>query len=71
MRSVAASAFRRQWEFIRERQVDREFRGLYDTVERDGGFRLITPKARIWKAAYHDGRALLNVTERLRKLASD
>jgi hypothetical protein len=24
---------------------------------------------RIWKAAYHDGRALLNVMERLRKLA--
>lgn len=26
-------------------------------------------KGRIWKAAYHDGRALLNVSERLRKLA--
>jgi hypothetical protein len=26
-------------------------------------------KGRIWKAAYHDGRALLNVTERLHKLA--
>ena len=26
-------------------------------------------KGRIWKAAYHDGRALLNVTERLRRLA--
>ncbi len=26
-------------------------------------------KGRIWKAAYHDGRAFLNVSERLRKLA--
>jgi mannobiose 2-epimerase len=64
-------AFRRQWEFIRERQVDQEFRGLYDTVGRDGRLHVITPKARIWKAAYHDGRALLNVTERLRRLAAN
>ena len=63
-------AFLRQWEFLRERQVDKEFRGLYDTVERDGA-PTDTPKARIWKAAYHDGRALLNVTERLRRLAAD
>ena len=61
-------AFQRQWEFIRDRQVDREFRGLYDTVGRDGT-PTATPKARIWKAAYHDGRALLNVAERLRQLA--
>ena len=63
-------AFQRQWEFIRDRQVDKEFRGLYDTVGRDGA-PTRTPKARIWKAAYHDGRALLNVTERLRRLASN
>lgn len=64
-------AFQRQWEFIRDRQVDREFRGVYDTVERDGRFHLNTPKARIWKAAYHDGRALLNVSERLRRMAAN
>jgi mannobiose 2-epimerase len=63
-------AFQRQWGFIRDRQVDREFRGLYDTVERDGT-PTETPKARIWKAAYHDGRALLNVAERLRRLAAN
>lgn len=62
-------AFQRQWEFIRDRQIDREFRGLYDTTERDGK-PTATPKARMWKAAYHDGRALLNVTERLRRLAA-
>jgi mannobiose 2-epimerase len=63
-------AFQRQWEFIRDRQVDGEFRGLYDTVGRDGT-PTDTPKARIWKAAYHDGRALLNVTERLRRMAAN
>jgi mannobiose 2-epimerase len=63
-------AFQRQWQFIRDRQVDREFRGLYDTTERDGT-PTATPKARMWKAAYHDGRALLNVTERLRRLAAN
>lgn len=62
-------AFQLQWQFIRDRQVDHEFRGLYDTVERDGT-PTKTPKARMWKAAYHDGRALLNVTERLRRLAA-
>ena len=62
-------AFQHQWQFIRDRQVDREFRGLYDTTERDGT-PTNTPKARMWKAAYHDGRALLNVIERLRRRAA-
>ncbi len=60
--------FQLQWAFIRDRLVDREFGGLFDTVERDGK-PLSYIKARIWKAAYHDGRALLNVSERLRRLA--
>jgi mannobiose 2-epimerase len=61
-------AFQRQWEFIRDCQIDQQCGGLYNTVERDG---TVTDdgKSEIWKAAYHDGRALLNVTERLRKLA--
>jgi lysophospholipase L1-like esterase len=65
---VYFKAFLQQWQFIKEHQLDAQDGGLYDTVERNG-----TPtnfiKARIWKAAYHDGRALLNVTERLRRLA--
>jgi mannobiose 2-epimerase len=67
-RDTYFKAFQQQWQFIRDRQVDHEFGGLYDTVERDG-----TPtdhvKSRIWKEVYHDARALLNVTERLRRLA--
>jgi hypothetical protein len=33
------------------------------------GVPLNVSKGRIWKAAYHDGRALLNVTQRLNHLA--
>jgi mannobiose 2-epimerase len=65
---VYFKAFQQQWAFIRDRQEDREFRGLYDNVRRDGTPITYT-KAHIWKAAYHDGRALLNVTERLNRLA--
>jgi mannobiose 2-epimerase len=62
------AAFQRQWQFIERYQIDREYRGVYEMVDADG-----TParseKGQIWKAAYHDARALLNVTERLRRLA--
>ena len=65
---VYFKAFQQQWQFIKAHQVDHEFGGLYDTVERDGTVKDHV-KARIWKEGYHDGRALLNVTARLRKLA--
>jgi cellobiose epimerase len=61
-------AFQQQWQFIKDYQIDHEFHGLYEMVGPDG--RPTNPgKGRIWKAAYHDGRALLNVSERLRRLA--
>lgn len=61
-------AFQQEWQFIKDKQIDHEFGGVYDTVERDGTVKDYT-KARIWKEAYHDTRALLNVTARLRRLA--
>src|SRR6266542_1511328 len=61
-------AFQKQWQFIKEKQIDHQFGGVYDTVERDGTVNDYT-KARIWKEAYHDTRALLNVTGRLRRFA--
>jgi mannobiose 2-epimerase len=61
-------AFQQQWSFIRRYQVDSEFHGVYPTVGEDGKA-LVVAKGEIWKAAYHDGRALLNVNERLQKLA--
>jgi cellobiose epimerase len=66
---VYFKTFQQQWKFIRDYQVDHEFGGVYDTIEHDGAVTDYT-KARIWKEAYHDTRALLNVTDCLRKLAA-
>jgi cellobiose epimerase len=63
-------AFQKQLNFIEKYQRDSEFHGFYQRIGEDG-----TPvsrnKGEIWKAAYHDGRALLNVSDRLRKLAAE
>ena len=61
-------AFQQQWDWIKNHQVDSQFHGVYATVGPDGPVGG-TYKGGIWKAAYHDGRALLNVTARLEKLA--
>jgi cellobiose epimerase len=61
-------AFQLQWSFIRKYQIDSEFHGVYPLVKADGT-PVSTDKGSIWKAAYHDGRALLNVHDRLNRLA--
>ena len=66
--SVYFDAFLKQWQFIREHQIDPEFHGVYQVVGPDGTTENST-KGQIWKAAYHDGRGLLNVKARLKKLA--
>ena len=66
--SVYFDAFLKQWQFISEHQIDPEFHGVYQVVGPDGTAENST-KGQIWKAAYHDGRALLNVKARLKKLA--
>jgi mannobiose 2-epimerase len=63
-------AFQRQWQYIKDYQIDHESGGVYEMVDADGKPTTYI-KGRIWKAAYHDGRALLNVTERLKKLAAE
>jgi mannose/cellobiose epimerase-like protein (N-acyl-D-glucosamine 2-epimerase family) len=65
---VYFKAFQLQWDFIRKYQIDSEFHGVYQLVGEDGKPAEST-KGAIWKAAYHDGRSLLNVTERLNHLA--
>jgi cellobiose epimerase len=60
-------AFQLEWQFIKQFQIDPEFHGVYGTILPNGK-PVSTAKGEIWKAAYHDGRALLNVTERLRNL---
>lgn len=63
-------AFLQQWDFIRKHQVDATHGGWHNTVSAEGHAEPGRPKATIWKAAYHDGRALMNVAERLRKLST-
>ncbi len=61
--------FLEQWNFIRNHTIDGRYHGDYNLTTADG-----TPvsedKGSIWKAAYHDGRAFWNVSDRLRKLAA-
>jgi mannobiose 2-epimerase len=63
-------AFQKQLDFIENYQRDAEFHGFYQRVGEDGK-PIATDKGQIWKAAYHDGRALLNVSDRLKKLAAE
>ena len=67
---VYFKAFQLQWDFIRKYQIDSEFHGIYQLVGADGKA-TENVKGDIWKAAYHDGRALLNVSERLNRLAEE
>lgn len=68
--NVYFQAFQAQWQFIRRYQTDAKFGGVHARVGEDGKPRP-GPKGFIWKAAYHDGRALLNVVDRLRRLAEN
>jgi cellobiose epimerase len=62
-------AFVKEWEWITRYQIDHTHGGWWPTVQADG-----TPashaKADMWTECYHQGRAMLNVSERLRKLAA-
>jgi len=60
-------AFLKQWNFIRKHQVDPRHGGWHESVAADGTPPVGGSKATIWKAAYHDGRALMNVAQRLRQ----
>ncbi len=62
-------AYQLQWHWIQTYQVDHEFHGEYELIKADG-MPLSTVKGRIWKASYHESRALMNVRERLEHLAA-
>jgi mannobiose 2-epimerase len=63
-----ARAFRKQWSFIEAHMLDPQAGGWFGETTRDG--RLIGDgrKASQWKANYHTGRALMNVSTRLGEL---
>ncbi len=60
-----------QWNFIKRSMIDAEFGGWFNTVSESGeppqGER--PPKAHLWKTAYHETRAMLNVADGLKKNA--
>jgi mannobiose 2-epimerase len=60
-------AFVKQWDFIKRHQIDHTNGGWYPTVRADG-----TPASRTksdrWTECYHQGRAMLGVGERLRRM---
>lgn len=61
-------AFIKQWEFIKKYQIDATTGEWYDTVSAEGQ-PLPKDLGHIWKAAYHNGRALMECGARLRRLA--
>jgi len=61
--------FLEQWNFIRNHTFDAKYRGDFNLTTAEGS-PATEDKGSIWKAAYHDGRALWNVRTRLQKLAS-
>ena len=59
-----------QWQFITRHQVDPKFGGWYATVSKDGKPTPGSVKSDQWTEAYHQGRALMQVSHELRVLAS-
>ena len=62
-------AFGKQWDFIRHHQIDSTHGGWYATVNPDGTPQAHRAKSDRWTEGYHQGRAMLNVSATLRKLA--
>ncbi len=62
-------AFLKQWDFIRRYQVDPKHGEWYESVSAEGVAPPGQAKATVWKAAYHNGRALMNVSEMLRRMS--
>lgn len=53
------------WDYVETNLIDHENGGWFEGgLDREPANRL-RPKAHIWKAAYHDGRALMNLVRRL------
>ncbi len=64
------NAFVKAWDFIREHQIDRQHGGWFNTLNPDDTpLRSKLAKTDAWTEGYHQGRAMLNVTARLKALA--
>ncbi|MGQ9606276.1 MAG: AGE family epimerase/isomerase [Thermogutta sp.] len=65
------TAFCKQWDFIRRYQIHPQLGEWYDTVTEEGEPLRDRALGHVWKAGYHNGRALMQTAARLRHLASD
>ncbi len=63
-------AFQAQWSFIQKHQLDPEFGGWYGEVSREGKLLGNGAKASPWKACYHTGRSLMNVSRMLQPISA-
>ena len=63
------NAFLKQWDFIQKNQLDAKNGGWISTVSEDGHSKPGQVKSDQWKECYHQGRAMINVIERLKKMA--
>jgi mannobiose 2-epimerase len=63
-------AFEKQWAFIRDKQTDSRNGGWFSEVTETGERIPGREKSNAWTDPYHQGRALLNVTATLKRLAS-
>ncbi len=64
-------AFTAQWGFITQYQIDKTHGGWYPQVRPDGTPGARRTKSDEWTECYHQGRAMMNVTDMLRKLAQE
>lgn len=64
------TAFLSQWEFIQSHQIDKRYGGWLSMVNADGSLIPGRVKSDRWTESYHQGRALLRVSERLRAMAA-
>jgi mannose/cellobiose epimerase-like protein (N-acyl-D-glucosamine 2-epimerase family) len=64
------NAFVAQWYWINRHEIDRIHGGWYPRVDNDGN-PVPFPKSDAWTDCYHQARAMLNVSARLRRLAGE
>lgn len=62
-------AFVKQWQWIQRFQVDAKYGGWFANVSKEGTPPAGRAKSDQWTEAYHQGRALLTVSDELRRLA--
>ena len=51
-------------DFFRDVQIDGEFGGWFGNLMRSGQITDLNQKGHAWKAAYHDGRAMMRIGAR-------